>query len=201
MEKEALTRYPIHPLLKRRWSPRAFAETPVEKEKLQSVFEAARWSPSAGNEQPWNFLVGIKPDETWQKIYDSLADGNKAWNMHVPVLVIAIGRKVTTRDRGPYFHYQYDTGQAVAHLSIEAMNLGLFVHQMAGFSAEKITESFNVPDDHQPMTAIAIGYPGNPDDLPDFQKKRELSERTRKEFSEFVFSGTFGNASDIVLLS
>jgi nitroreductase len=193
MEKEAITRYPIHSLLKRRWSPRAFAETPVEKEKLQSIFEAARWSPSSGNEQPWKYIVGIKPDETWQKIFNSLEDGNKAWNIHVPILVISIGRMVRSRNLEPYFHFQYDTGQSVAHLSIEVMNQGLFIHQMAGFDPEKIIEEFNIPPDHQPLTAIAIGYPGNIEDLPEFQRKRELSARTRKDFSEFVFSGTFGN--------
>lgn len=198
MEKEAATKYPIHPLLKRRWSPRAFADTPVEKEKLQSIFEAARWSPSAGNEQPWKFIVGIRPDKTWEMIYDSLADGNKIWNKNVPVLIISIGKKVLSRDQKPYLHFKYDTGQSVAHMSIEAMNQGLFVHQMAGFDPQIITEEFNVPADHQPLTAIAIGYPGNPDDLPDYLKKRELSARTRKDFSEFVFSGTFGTALNLM---
>ena len=97
MEKEATNRYPIHPLLKRRWSPRAFSDTRVELEKLQSLFEAARWSPSAGNEQPWNFIVGIRPDDTWQKIYESLAEGNKIWNKNTPVLVVSIGKKVLSR--------------------------------------------------------------------------------------------------------
>lgn len=196
MEKEANNHYPLHPLLRRRWSPRAFSDKPVEKDKLRSIFEAARWSPSAGNEQPWKFLVGIKPDETWNKIFDSLNEGNKAWNKNVPVLVISIGRNVYARDNSPYMHFQYDTGQSVAHLSFEVMNQGLFVHQMAGFDAEKIRAEFHVPADHQPLTAIAIGYPGNPDDLPDFQKKRELASRTRKEFNDFIFSGDFGNASD-----
>ena len=197
MEKEAITRYPIHPLLKRRWSPRAFAETPVEKEKLQSIFEAARWAPSAGNEQPWKFIVGIKPDETWQKIFDSLAEGNKIWNATVPVLFISIGKKFLSRNQAPYLHFQYDTGQSVAHLSIEAMNLGLFVHQMAGFNPEKIVKDFIIPSDHQPLTAFAIGYPGNPGDLPEPLKKREMSERIRKDCNEFVFSGTFGTALNI----
>jgi nitroreductase len=197
MEKEATTRYTLHPLLKRRWSPRAFTDKAIEKEKLQRIFEAARWAPSAGNEQPWKFIVGINPDETWQKIFDSLADGNKLWNQNVPVLIISIGKKIYSRDQSPYFHFQYDTGQSVAHLSVEAMNQGLFVHQMAGFSSEKIIKDFDVPSDHQPLTAIALGYPGNPDDLPEQLKKRELAERTRKDFSDFVFSGTFGAAINI----
>jgi nitroreductase len=198
MEKEAITQYPIHSLLRRRWSPRAFAEMAVEKEKLRRILEAARWAPSAGNEQPWKFLVGIKPDETWQKIYDALDDGNKTWNIRVPVLLISIGKKITSRTKEAYFHYQYDTGQSVAHMSVEAMNQGLFVHQMAGFNTEKIITAFNIPPDHQPMTAIAIGYPGSLDCLPDYLQKRELLERTRKDFTEFVFSGTFGNSWNIV---
>lgn len=198
MEKEASNRYPVHSLLKRRWSPRAFAETPVEKEKLQSLFEAARWAPSSGNEQPWSFLVGIKPDDTWQKIFNSLTEGNQVWNIHVPVLLISIGSKVRQNTRRPYLHFMYDTGQAVAHLSLQATEMGLFVHQMGGFDAEIIRKEFNVPEDYEPITAIAVGYPGNPEDLPEHQKQREYAERTRKETSEFVFSGKFGTKTELL---
>jgi nitroreductase len=199
MEKETVNRFPLDPLLRRRWSPRAFSETPVEKEKIQSLFEAARWTPSSGNEQPWRFLVGMRGDETWQKIWDTLDDTNQPWNSRVPLLLVSIGKKIRTRSGNPNFHYQYDTGQSVAHLTIEAMSLGLWVHQMAGFDKDKIAADFNVPAEYQPMTAIAIGYPGDPELLENYQKEREFAARTRKDFSEFVFSGTFGNSLNVFI--
>lgn len=197
MEKEAANQYPIHPLIKRRWSPRAFSDRPVEKEKLQSIFEAARWSPSAMNEQTWSFIVGIREDETWKKIFDNLADGNKLWTHSAPVLMILIGKKIFSSSQKPYAHYQYDSGQSAAYLTIEAMNQGLFVHQMAGFDVEKTISTFSIPPDYHPLTAVAIGYAGNPEDLPEPLRKREFAERSRKNFSDFVFSGTFGTAMNI----
>ena len=91
MDKQAKTQYPINNLAAQRWSPRSFLSKPVEQEKLVSMFEAARWSASGGNEQPWRFILGIDHDETWQKIFSSLAEGNKEWNQDVPVLILACG--------------------------------------------------------------------------------------------------------------
>ncbi|MCX6304172.1 MAG: nitroreductase family protein [Bacteroidetes bacterium] len=197
MKKEAITAYPINELAKNRWSPRAFLDKPVEPEKLVSLFEAARWSASGGNEQPWRFVVGLNHDDTWQKIFSTLAEGNQEWNIHVPVLILAIGYKISSWDGGVSGYFQYDTGQAAAHLSIEAMSQGLHVHQMGGFSADKARELFEIPEDYQPLTVIAAGYIGEPEMLSENLKERELLERKRKELSEVVFSGKFGNPAEI----
>lgn len=198
MNRQADTSFPINELAANRWSPRAFLDKPVEREKLVSMFEAARWSPSGGNEQPWRFIVGLSHDETWQKIFDTLNEGNREWNGKIPVLIIAIGNKISSWDGNISPVYQYDTGQSVAHLSIEAMHQGLFVHQMGGFSADKARELFDIPETHQPLTVIAAGYIGEPDSLPEKLKQRELQPRSRKELGEFVFSGKFGETSSII---
>ena len=195
--KSAKTIYSINELSFKRWSPRAFDPGPVEKEKIRSILEAARWSPSAGNEQPWKFIIGFREDDTWQKIFDTLDDGNKAWVRTVPVLFLSIGKKTRGRRNTPNSHFQYDTGQSVAHLSLEATSMGLFVHQMGGFDPELAVRKFNIPDDHQPLTVIAIGYLGDPSSLPPDLQKSELDARTRKDFDEFVFSGTFGQKSNL----
>jgi nitroreductase len=189
--------YPVNNLSKIRWSPRAFDEKPVEKEKIRSILEAARWSPSAGNEQPWRFMIGFRDDETWLKIFDTLDEGNKVWVKTVPVLLLSIGKKVLSKRKTPYAHYQYDTGQSVAHLTFEATNQGLFVHQMAGFDTERTIVEFNIPPDHQPLTVIAVGYITDPSFLPPDLKERELAERKRKDFDELVFSGSFGQKSNL----
>lgn len=198
MDKKAKTRVPINDLSAHRWSPRAFLDKPVEKKKIIALFEAARWSPSGGNEQPWRFLIGIDKDETWKKLFDSLDDGNQKWTKNVPVLILAVGYMISAWDGNVSGYFQYDTGQAVAHLTIEAMNQGLHVHQMGGFSVEKVREHFKIPEDHHPLTVIAAGYIGSPDLLDNNLKKRELQERNRRSLEEFVFSEQYGKISPLL---
>jgi len=198
MDKLAITSVPINDLAKRRWSPRAFLSKPVEREKIISLFEAARWSPSGGNEQPWRYIVGLHPDETWQKIFSTLFEGNQEWNPPVPVLILSVGNKISSWDGNVSNYFQYDVGQSVAHLTLEAVHQGLHTHQMGGFSPEKARELFEIPDTHQPLTVIAVGYMGEPEFLSEKLKQRELLERKRKELSEIVFSGKFGNTSPLV---
>ncbi|MEI7897282.1 MAG: nitroreductase family protein [bacterium] len=198
MNKSATTSYPINHLAATRWSPRAFLGKPVEKEKLISLFEAARWSASGGNEQPWRFIVGVNQDETWQKIFSCLDEGNREWNQNVPVLILAVGNRISSWDGNESGYFKYDTGQAAAHLSVEAMHQGLHVHQMGGFSVEQAAELFAIPATYEPLVVIAAGYAGDPGSLPEKLKQRELQERKRKELGEIVFSGNFGETSPII---
>jgi nitroreductase len=197
--KRANVKYPVQELVAERWSPRAFSEKPVEKEKIRSLLEAARWSPSAGNQQPWRFFIGFHGDETWMKIFESLDDGNKIWVKPVPVLILAIGEKNYTR-KGKQIsnsYYAYDTGQAAAWLTTEAASHGLHVHQMGGFNPETVAGLFAIPGDFQPLTVIALGYLADPSVLPEDLKERELAPRNRKNFGELVFSGKFGQKSNL----
>lgn len=196
-KKEAKNRYPILDLLKTRWSPRAFADKEVEKEKLQAVFEAARWAPSSFNQQPWRFIVGRKGDKTYDKIVDALAEFNQIWAPTAPVLVATIGRKINNNSEKDNLVYQYDAGQAVAHLTVEATNQGLYVHQMGGFDPKKVINHFDVPIQYKPLTVIAIGYIGDPGQLEGGMKSSELAERDRFDFDELVFSGNFGQKSGL----
>jgi len=198
MNKLAKTSVPINDLAKGRWSPRAFLSKPVEREKIISLFEAARWSPSGGNEQPWRYIIGLHPDETWQKIFSTLFEGNQEWNQPVPVLILSVGSKISPWDGNISPYFQYDVGQSVAHLTLEAVNQGLHTHQMGGFSPERARELFEIPDTFQPLTVIAVGYMGEPELLSEKLKQRELLERKRKELREIVFSGKYGNTSHLV---
>ena len=197
MNKPAKTKYGIHPLLESRWSPRFFSEKIVEKEKLQRIFEAAQWSPSCSNEQPWRFILGEKGTDTYDKIFNGLTDGNKVWANLAAVLVISIAKKHFTGSERTNFHCLYDTGQSAAHLTFQATHEGLFVHQMAGFHAGIMRESFNIPDEFEVVSAIAIGYPGNPDIINEDEKQRAMAERKRRDLNETVFSGSFGEPSEL----
>jgi len=199
MEKHAETQYPINDLIRRRWSPRAFAARPVEREKLLSILEAARWAPSSNNEQPWVFLVATADNpEQFQRMLSCLVDANIAWAQRVPVLMLSVARRDFERSGKPNRHAFYDVGQAAANLSIEATALGLAVHQMAGILPDKAREVFGIPDDCDAVTAIAIGYPGDSYSLPEELRKRELAPRTRKPLESFVFDGRWGEASPLL---
>ena len=194
MHNPAKTDHPVHELIQNRWSPRAFSDRPVSPEILRSLFEAARWAPSSNNEQPWAFIVGTKTDlENHDKILSTLVESNQAWAKHAPVLVIAISEMEFARNKAPNRNAFYDTGAAVAHLTAEATWRGLYVHQMAGFDSRKAIETFHISKGWEPIAVFAIGYPGNPNSLPDKLRERELAPRSRKPISEFVMSGTWGH--------
>lgn len=197
MKKESKTDYDIHHIIRERWSPRAFAKTPVEKKKLQSLFEAARWAASAFNEQPWRFFVGQNGDETYQKILETLVPWNQQWAGKAPVLVLNMAKKTHTHNQKPNLTFAYDLGQAVALMNLEAVNQGLISHQMSGFSADKAADLFSIPEDYQAISVTAFGYYGDPDTLPEDMAESEMKERVRKTLNEMVFSTTFEKTSNL----
>lgn len=194
MEKPALVNFKINDLLIRRWSPRAYSNTPVEKEKLRRLFEAARWSPSASNEQPWMFIIGLDQDPTWKNIFETLVDFNQKWCYNVPVLGLAIGRIILSKKTGNNESFRYDVGQALAHLTFQAMTDELWVHQMGGFDKKLAAQLFEIPLNFEVLTAFAIGYQGDYLNLHPNLKKLELDPRERKPVEEFVFSEKFGSS-------
>jgi len=196
MHKPAATQYPVHELIRERWSPRAFSEKAVPPEILQSLFEAARWAPSSNNEQPWAFLVGTRGvGDTFKKILGTLVEFNQTWAKHAPVLAIAVSELAFAKNGHSNRNASYDTGAAVSQLTTEATSRGLFVHQMAGFDPHKAAETFAVPNGWEPIAAFAIGYAGDPQTLPESLRERELAPQTRKPLHEFVMSGQWGHAA------
>jgi nitroreductase len=199
MEKPAETQYPIHELIKRRWSPRAFADRAVEPATLRSLFEAARWAPSSNNEQPWRFILATKANKTeWDRLFNCLLEGNRKWAYQAPVLMLSVASLKFEDDGKPNRHAFHDTGMAVENLIIQATALGLFVHQMAGYDVEKARAECKIPDGYEPVAMIAIGYPGDPSTLPDYLRERELKARERNPISTFVFSGGWGASATVV---
>lgn len=195
MKKPADNDHPIHELTRQRWSPRAFTDKPVEVSLICSLVESARWSPSAMNEQPWRFFIGIKGDTTWEHIYETLIGWNQQWAKHAPVLLVAVGKTAYETTGKDNYWWAYDTGQAMAQLTLEATHLNLSVHQMGGFDQKKIIHLLNIPEGYNPLVVAAIGYPGNPETLPEELRKREFAPRERKSISQFVYQGTFGNTA------
>ncbi|MFN8576632.1 MAG: nitroreductase family protein [Candidatus Sericytochromatia bacterium] len=186
--KNAETKLPIMDLLQKRWSPRAFSDKKIENDTLVRIFEAARWSPSCANGQPWRFIVGVKDENTtYSKITNHLDEGNKIWTKFAPVLVLLIAKK--TYDNGKENAWnEYDLGQAASYITFQAMSENIYAHQMAGFNQEAITKEFNIPNDYIAKTVMALGYIGEPDILNEKLKERELLKRERKNLNDLVFS-------------
>jgi nitroreductase len=187
---------PVHELIRNRWSPRAFSDKPVPAEILRSLFEAARWAPSSNNEQPWAYLVATKDDaDNFAKMLGVLVEFNANWANQAAVLALSMAHLKTQREGKPNRVALHDVGSATAQLTFEANSHGLLVHQMAGFDAAKARETFAIPADWEPVAAIAIGYPGDPESLPEKLRERELAPRIRKPLSEFVMSGGWGHTA------
>jgi nitroreductase len=199
LDKLITPAFPIHDLHRKRWSPRAFADKAVAPDVLASLLEAARWSPSSNNEQPWAFVVATKDDQGgkadpagYDRLLGTLVEKNQQWAKAAPVLMIGLARKAFARNGVPNKWHAYDLGQAVAHLTVEATARGLFVHQMAGFDPDKARTVLGIPAEYEPMVAIAVGYLGDVATLPDDLRARETAPSTRKPQAEFVFAGKWG---------
>ncbi len=190
------TQAEIHELLASRRSTRAFSREPIEPWKIMSLFEAARWSPSSANEQPWYFIAAIKDDfATYSALLESLSERNRRWASNAPMLVLALAQSTYSRSGQPYRHSLYDLGQSVALLSVQAIALGLSVHEMGGFDPEKFRRVFPVPEGFDPVVIFAVGYPDAPDSLPEDLRARERAPRSRKPLESFVFTERWGKPS------
>jgi nitroreductase len=199
MQKPAPTAVPLNELVRHRWSPRAYSDTLVAPEVLRSLFEAARWAPSSYNHQPWAYIVATKDDpENYAKLLSTLVEFNAGWAKQAPVLVLSVAQTKIPKDGSPNRHAMHDVGSASAQLTFEGNSRGLFVHQMAGFDPEKARRVFHIPQDWEPVAAMVIGYPGDPQSLPDPLRERELAPRTRKPLNEFVMTGDWGHTAPFV---
>ena len=177
----------INQVIRERYSPVIFSSKQIEEAKLVSLFEAARWAPSAFNEQPWRFVIGMKnKDENYQKLFNCLVEANQYWAKYAPFLVLSVTRKISevTGKANRFAHY--DTGMAVGNLLAQATSLGLYVHQMGGFSISKAREFFELGEEYEPMAIMAIGYKGDIKLFPDDLKERELKKRFRKPLDEIL---------------
>ena len=198
MDKLADTHYPILDDLKKRWSPYSFSDRPVEPQKLRCLFEAARWAASSFNEQPWRFIVATQEDSAaFGKALACLVEANQAWAKHAPVLMLCLTKQTFTRNDSPNRVAEHDLGLAMGNFSLQAVSMGLQVHQMAGIDPEKVMHAYDVPKGFTPLTAAAIGYAGDHADLDPEIKQRDQGQRTRAAFDDFVFSGTFGGGSGL----
>jgi len=199
-KKSTFTNHPIHELLAERWSPYAFQDRLVSEADLCSLFEAARWSASSYNEQPWSYLVATKdnPDQ-FQQLLSCLVEGNQIWAKDAPVLALGIVSLKFTLNHQDNRAAVHDLGSASSNLAVEATARGMCVHQMIGILPDKARDLFDIPAGFEAWTGMAIGYQGDPMTLSEGLKERDLMPRQRKPIEQFVFSEKWGNTSPLVL--
>lgn len=192
MQKSNIIEHPVSDLIKNRKSVRAFSPAPIEQQKIFTLFEATRWAPSSSNEQPWLYIYATKEQpELWEKLFSPLNEGNKIWAKDVPLLILSLARKNFSRFPSANLHAMYDLGGANSFLSLQAVELGLQVRQMAGFNSEQAKVNLNVPEDFEIGVIMAVGYPGDPQTLPEKLQLREVSPRERYVQQEFVMNKSF----------
>jgi nitroreductase len=179
----------VLPVMRSRWSPRSFSSRAVSAADLRKIFEAARWAPSSYNEQPWRFIVGLTGSESHKEILSSLMAFNQLWAARAPVLILGIAGKNFSHNNAPNGFNVFDLGAATGFLTLQAAELGLSTHQMAGYDKEKARKALGIPEEYDLGSVVALGYQGEPSALThEMMLSQETAPRTRKPLSEIALS-------------
>jgi nitroreductase len=178
-------------IIQERWSPYAFSLAPVEGFKLKAMFEAAGYAPSCNNEQPWTFVFTTQDEkDVFNDYVGFLSDGNKVWAKNAYALIISMVRTKFSYNGKPNRYAFHDTGMAVTNLLLQAITLDVYVHQMGGYSVEKVHEYFKLGDDIEPVAMMAVGYLGDGSSLTPELLRRDEKRRSRKSVNEYVFKNS-----------
>lgn len=195
-ERIAQPDHPVETVIRERYSPYIYSGKSVEKTKLLSCLEAARWAASSFNEQPWRYILATREDgAAWEKALGCLVEANQEWARHTGALILACAKKTFTRNGKPNRVSEHDLGMAGCSLTLQAQALGLHVHMMGGINPSAIKAGYKVPDDFEPLTAIAIGYAAAPAKGDPELAKRDTGPRERKPLGEWVFGDSWDEAS------
>ncbi len=193
-ENRAPAEHAIFDLAANRWSPRAFSDKAMSREDMLSLFEAARWAPSAFNAQPWRIIAAPRANaEAFAKMLDCLAPSNQVWAKNAQLLLVFAAEDNFSYNGKENRWSKHDCGIALENLLLEATALGMQAHPMAGFSVEAVRETYGLPADFDPIAAVAVGYQGSPEMLDDDLKARETAPRERNPIESFVFEEKWGN--------
>ena len=185
--KIASTQYPVLDIIKKRWSARAFTAQNISKQDLHTLFEAASWSPSSMNEQPWVYVYAHHGSELFEQMWSCLAACNQPWAKNAALLVLSLCRNQFAANQQANFHALYDVGAANTVLLLQAITMGIYGHIMGGFDREKTKSTFAISDNYTIATFIALGYLDEPSILEEPFRTRETTPRTRKPTADFAF--------------
>jgi nitroreductase len=183
-QKKAKTIYPVIDLIRERWSPRHYAIGSISDTQLNTMLEAASWSFSGGNLQPWYYLYAHRETPGFIKILNCLTASNQVWARNAAVLMVSLAKK--ERDPGkPNIWSKHDLGAANMLLILQARSMNIYGHPFGGFDPARMYDDLDIdPAVYEPVAGIALGYLGDPDQLDEPQREKELAERKRKDIGE-----------------
>ena len=187
--RERVPDHEIERMLYERWSPRAMSGEQLSQDQLMRLFEAARWAPSSFNRQPWHFLYALRETEHWPTFLDLLTASNQSWAKDAAALILILSR-TQTDDGAPIPTHSFDTGAAWQNLALQGASMGLVIHGIAGFDHARARSALEVPDDHHVEAMIAVGRPGEVEQLPEKYQQRERP-RSRKPTDQIATAGPF----------
>jgi nitroreductase len=181
-------------IIQERWSPYAFSQHPVEEFKIKAMMEAAGRAPSCFNEQPWMFIYTTQQDrQVFNDYIGFLNESNQVWAKNAYAVILTFARTRFIHNGKPNRFALYDTGMAVTNLILQAMTFDIYVHQMGGFSVEKVKEYFKLSDDIEPVSAMVAGFLGDGEDLPPDVLEKDEIRRPRKSVNEYTFRNKIYN--------
>lgn len=172
--------------IKNRWSIRAFSEEKITDETMAVLFEAARWAPSSMNEQPWRFVYAHRGSRQFEVIADTLSLKNKIWAENAAVLMAVFAEKNFRVSGRPNPYALHDTGAATYGLMLQAQAMGIYGHIMGGYDRHGLKNALKISEEFEPVTVVALGYQGSPDQLDEDLRVREYQPRKRKSLEEFA---------------
>ncbi|PJG48361.1 nitroreductase [Sphingobium sp. LB126] len=184
----------VDPLFLERWSPRAFDFSSIPQEDLDTIFDAARWAPSAFNYQPWRFLYAHRDGADWNRFLEVLLPFNQSWAQNASVLLFVLSDTLMAApgsdDFKPSHSHSFDAGAAWALMALQATRLGYHSHGMSGVDFDKARVELAVPDRYRIEAAVAIGRIADKSILPETLQAREMPSG-RKDIADFAFAGNF----------
>lgn len=188
--EKRLIEHAVDPLFPNRWSPRAMSGDAIPENELMTLFEAARWAPSSGNNQPWRILYARRENANWIKFLSLLDDSNQVWAQHAAALLIFVSKTSFDYNGKPAITHSFDTGAAWVSLALQGSLKGFVVHGMQGFDYTRAKSELGIPDGFQVEAMVAVGQPGKMENLPEALQKREFPS-DRKPLTQIVCEGSF----------
>ena len=185
--KEARTIYPVGPLIRKRWSARAFSDELLSVTDLMTLFEAASWAPSAMNEQPWQYRYALRGTPSFHALWELLLPGNRPWTVNAAALIAISGSKLHRANGAANVSWQHDVGMANANLLLQATSMNIHGHLIGGFDKERATALLGIDSRAEELVCLlALGRTTDPSTLDEPFRTREITPRTRFNVTEIA---------------